>query len=461
MQTTRKLSSYRYMLLCLFMLLLILVCIPASVMVGVPVRRPIARVMKKSIASFVVRKLSLSSQSEVQDQAVRSVAQWYMQALLAQRYSDMWLVLHPHIRQKWPDEARFAAFWHTRFQDYTLHSFTLGSVRNWPDWTDPDTMQRYTHLMGLSVSLQLTLKRPPRAGVHLPPEDLHPALLLRNLPFILQYQPGPAAYIGKWQVLVGGPADLEAPLLPPVVPVHRIVNVPILVYHHVLPYYSLQPLSDYTHPWVVNTQDFRVQMEYLSTHGYHAITLTRLFDALYYGGPLPAEPIVLTFDDGDEEHYRLVYPILLQHHFTAMFYIISGQVGWPMRMSWPHIREMLAHGMQIGSHTVNHVDLANLLNVSQPAAWQELQQSRQTLQQQLGVVIQQFCYPYGDPFNRGTGYERQIVVAMLAAIGYVGATTAFGETGIEQDSMQPLALLRIPVYGTEVFSDFVSSLPWR
>jgi peptidoglycan/xylan/chitin deacetylase (PgdA/CDA1 family) len=460
MQTIKKLSASRYMLLCLFMLLLILVCVPASVALVRPVRRPVTLVTKKSIASFVVRKLSLSSQSEVQDQAVRSVAQWYMQALLAQRYSDMWLVLHPHIRQKWPNEALFAAFWHTRFQDYTLHSFTLGNVSNWPDWTDPDTMQRYTHLMGLSVSLQLTFKHPPRSGSQLPPEDLHPASLLRNLPFILQYQAGSGAYLGKWQVLVGGPADLETPILPPVVPVHRTVHVPILIYHHVLPDYSLQPLSDYTHTWVVNTQDFRAQMDYLSTHGYHVITLTRMFDALYYGGPLPAKPIVLTFDDGDEEHYRLVYPILLQHHFTAMFYIISGQVGWSMRMSWPHIREMLAHGMQIGSHTVNHVDLATLLNVSQPAAWQELEQSRQTLQQQLGVVIQQFCYPYGDPFNRGTWYERQIVVAMLAAIGYVGATTAFGETGIAQDSTQPLALLRIPVYGTEFFSDFVSSLPW-
>ncbi len=451
--------SRYYMLLCLFLLLLIPFCVSSSVATVAPVRRPAALVVKKgsSVLAFSVRKLSASSLSKERTLAVQSVAQWYMQALLAGRYADMWLVLHPQIRQKWPNEAVFATFWHTRFRDYTLHGFTPGDVRNWSDWTDPDTMRRYTHLMGLSVSLQLALRHPPRPGIRLPPEDLHPELLLRNLPFVVQYQPESSGYMGKWLVLIGGAADLGAPILPPLASVRRIARVPILVYHHVLPYYSTQPFSDYTRPWVVNTDDFRLQMDYLSAHGYHTITLNRLFDALYYGGPLPPKPIVLTFDDGDEEHYRLVYPILLQHHFTAMFYIITGQVGWPMRMGWPQIREMLAHGMQIGSHTVHHVNLANLLNVSEFAAQQELQQSRQALEQNLGFVIQQFCYPYGVPLNGGTWYQRQTIVAMLTAAGYVGATT-FGEPGSVQDSTQPFALLRIPVYGTGTFPAFVSSL---
>ncbi len=254
MQTTGKSLSYYYMSLCLFILLLIPVCVPSSVAVAVvSVRQPALRVVKKSIETFSERKLSASAQKEVQALAVQSVARWYMQALLAQKYDDMWLALDPHIRQKWPNEAVFAAFWHTRFQDYTLYGFTLGNVRNWPDWTDPDTMLRYTHLMGLSVSLQLTLRHPPRAGTQLPPENLHPELLFRNLPFVMQYHQTSPQYLGKWLVLVGGPADLEAPILPPVAPLHRIAQVPILVYHHVLPYYSTQPLSDYTLPWVVES----------------------------------------------------------------------------------------------------------------------------------------------------------------------------------------------------------------
>jgi peptidoglycan/xylan/chitin deacetylase (PgdA/CDA1 family) len=461
MQRAGKLSNRYYMLICILIILFLPLFLSSSAAsLGGSVRRPTPQVMKKRFSSFAVRKVPAFLQAQEQSSAVQSVALWYMQAFLAQRYTDMWLVLHPHIRQKWPDEAAFAAFWRRRFQEYTLQGFSLGTVRYWPTWTDPDTLQRYTHLMGLSVSLQLVLKHRSHLARQLPPEDLHPAQLFYNLPFVVQYRQASSLYVGRWLVLVGGPADLNAPILPPVTPVKRSVQVPILVYHHVLSSYSMQPLSDYFLPWVVNPAQFDLQMEYLSTHGYHAITLNRLFDALYYGGPLPSKPIVLTFDDGDEEHYRLVYPILLQHHFTAMFYIITGQVGWPSRLGWPQIREMLAHGMQIGSHTVNHVHFSSLLNISEVAAQQELQLSRQTLEHHLGIIVQQFCYPFGDPLGNGTWYQRQLIVAMLAADGYVGATT-FGEVGSVQDSSQPFALLRIPVYGTEAFSYFVGSLPFE
>ena len=100
------------------------------------------------------------------------------------------------------------------------------------------------------------------------------------------------------------------------------------MYHHVTPFVSTNRLSDYIRTWVVPPDSFSQQMDYLKMHNYHTITFNQLFDALYYGGPLPSKPISLTFDDGDADHYQYVYPILLAHHFSGMFYIITGQVGW-------------------------------------------------------------------------------------------------------------------------------------
>ena len=128
-------------------------------------------------------------------------------------------------------------------------------------------------------------------------------------------------------------------------------------------------------------------------------------------------------------------------------------------MTWPQLREMLAHGMQMGSHTVHHVDLAFVS--SSEVVQQELQQSQNTLQTRLGVVIQQFCYPYGDPFNRGTLEQQRRITSLLAADGYVGATTAFGRTGSLQESQSPFALLRIGVFGRESFQGFMNRLFWR
>jgi peptidoglycan/xylan/chitin deacetylase (PgdA/CDA1 family) len=144
-----------------------------------------------------------------------------------------------------------------------------------------------------------------------------------------------------------------------------------------------------------------------------------------------------------------------------MFYIVTGQVGWDIRMTWSQLREMLSHGMQMGSHTVHHVDLSRWLYISEAAVQQELQQSKLTLEKELGINVQQFCYPYGDPFNRGTWLQQQKIMTMLANDGYVGATTAFGMTGSMQRSINPLALLRIPVFGNEWFQWFVASLPWQ
>jgi peptidoglycan/xylan/chitin deacetylase (PgdA/CDA1 family) len=79
--------------------------------------------------------------------------------------------------------------------------------------------------------------------------------------------------------------------------------------------------------------------------------------------------------------------------YSGMFYIITGKVGWAAYLNWKQIRTMLAAGMQIGSHTVHHVDMGSLLMYSTALAQHELQASQAVLQNHLGIAIQQFCYP--------------------------------------------------------------------
>jgi len=372
----------------------------------------------------------------------------------------MWSLLHQQIQAKWANEGAFATFLQNHFKEYTLQDFTLGNVQELPYWVDPETMAQYTNVEELPSSLQLVPRVASFNNSQLPPEDLHPGQLFQNLPIIMQSISNPDDKSGNWFILNGGPADLEAPILPPMTPINKIIQVPILMYHHIAPYSLLNSSPEYSRIWVVPPESFSQQMDYLVMHGYHTITFNQLFDALYYGGPLPSKPIILTFDDGDVDHYQYAYPILLAHHFSGMFYIITGEVGQAGRMTWSQLSEMLAHGMQMGSHTVHHLDLARLLRISEQEVQQELQQSKLTLEMNLGIVIQQFCYPFGDPFYRGNWFQRQLIMTMLAGDGYVGATTAFGMTGSLQGSQYPLALLRIPVYGGEPLRWFVANLPW-
>ena len=386
-----------------------------------------------------------------------TTAREYMDALLKHHYATMWSLLHPQVQGMWPREAAFTTYWQARFQHFTLQRFVLGKVEWLSSWVNPETMLKYRQVLALPVSLLLKTDQFVQQYPLAPPEDLHPDQVFQNLPFIVQRVVGHTKGEVSWLVLEGGPADLEAPILPPIQPISTTVQVPILMYHHIS---NDVPTTALGISLTVTQAMFRQQMDYLKQRGYHTITFYQLFDALYYKGPLPQHPIILTFDDGYDDAYQFAFPILQAHGFSGMFYIITGKVGWAAYLNWKQIKMMFAGGMQIGSHTVHHVDMGSLLLYSKDLAQQELQKSQAVLQQHLDVVIQQFCYPSGEPFKHGSLAVRQQIVALLAADGYVGATTDPGMTGFYQNSSTPFVLLRTRVDGRSTLQFFKNSLPW-
>jgi peptidoglycan/xylan/chitin deacetylase (PgdA/CDA1 family) len=88
-------------------------------------------------------------------------------------------------------------------------------------------------------------------------------------------------------------------------------------------------------------------------------------------------------------------------------------------LNWEEAREMLAKGMSIGSHTVNHVVLSRV-----PAAQQvtELQDSKKTLEQQLAHRVESFAYPVGsrEAFTAETRHA-------VRQAGYRAAFSFYGE----------------------------------
>jgi len=388
----------------------------------------------------------------------QAVAQQYMTAFLKRQYSEVWSLLNPQVQAIWLGEAAFAKFWQLRFHDYKVQGFLLGSIHGLSLWVNPETMRAYTQVIVLPISLQIEPKPILLKQAGLPPEDLQPSEVFRDLPFIIQQVSEQNKQQAHWFVLDGGPVDLEAPILPPAQPIHKGVQVPILMYHHIS---DARPANLLDWSLTVTPAHFSQQLDYLKAHNYHTITFNQLFAALYYNGPLPQHPIILTFDDGYEDAYRFAFPILQAHSFSGMFYIITGVVGWKGYLNWIQVRRMLAEGMQVGSHTIHHVDIGSTLLYSPIVAQEELQLSQARLQRELGVVIQQFCYPSGEPFRHGSLALQQRVVALLAADGYIGATTDPGQTGIIQSSDAPFVLLRIRVDGRESFLEFTASLPWN
>jgi peptidoglycan/xylan/chitin deacetylase (PgdA/CDA1 family) len=230
------------------------------------------------------------------------------------------------------------------------------------------------------------------------------------------------------------PAPITRVALPATLPA-RALSVPILMYHRID---RLRPsLPAITRSLTVTPADFTAQMRWLHAHGFHAITQQQLFAALEQGKRLPAKPVVITFDDGYRDVLANAAPVLKRLGMPATAYVITGRISGSdvSFLSWAQLKALEQNGVQIGSHTISHAELPRLTD---PAALQELIQSRLALERHLGHPVQWFAYPAGR-FDKRTE-------ALVRQAGYVLAVTT--EPGSAQRAQQPFALHRYEVLDT-------------
>jgi peptidoglycan/xylan/chitin deacetylase (PgdA/CDA1 family) len=230
-----------------------------------------------------------------------------------------------------------------------------------------------------------------------------------------------------------------------VVPVGRWnLTLPILMYH-----YIRKPPSQRS-DWLgyklsISPGDFAAQMDWLARNGFHTVDFNDV--RAYFAGtrPLPTKPVVITFDDGYADLYSAAFPILAEHDFKAVAYIVSGFLGWPGYVTADQVVQLDHNGIEIASHTVHHADLAR----SAPGnVWRELTESKQALEQLVGHPILDFAYPSGK-------FNAQVVSAVRQA-GYDTAVTTM--ESVDHSPTDRLVWTRMRVGGGESLADFVQRL---
>jgi peptidoglycan/xylan/chitin deacetylase (PgdA/CDA1 family) len=221
-------------------------------------------------------------------------------------------------------------------------------------------------------------------------------------------------------------AEMEGrPLCPP----PKTFEIPILIYHHVIPGGGSPVLH-------VSPGGFEQQLQYLQSNGYQSVSSADLANCLEYGAPLPERPVILSFDDGWENQYQYAFPLLQKYGFTGTFYVVSGYLDHQNFMTTAQLKTMMAAGMVIGGHSRTHPTLAGL---GSTRLHDEVASSKAWLEDRLGVAIDSFAYPYGS-------YSAATVAAVKAA-GYRTARTVDTGTQARADS---LALLPAVLYSEYV-----------
>ena len=206
-------------------------------------------------------------------------------------------------------------------------------------------------------------------------------------------------------------------------------------------------LPDLTRSLTVDPRDFASQMRWLKSQGFHTITQLQLYNALFRGESLPSKPVLITFDDGYRDVFGKASTILHRLGLHATEYVITDRISGPDAsfLTWPLLRGLERRGIEIGSHTLAHV---NLTALSDADAMHELAASRRVLEWRLGHPVQWFAYPYGKFDAR--------IVGLVRRAGYVLAVTTQG--GSAQSAAAPLELHRYEVLDTTHVSGLAAML---
>lgn len=212
-------------------------------------------------------------------------------------------------------------------------------------------------------------------------------------------------------------------------------RVAVLMYHAI----QVQRSAISIHPEL-----FEQQMRWLSEQDIEVLAINRLVRNLREGIKPTKHTVVLTFDDGFRELKDAALPVLQKYQFPATIYLVTGYCGkqnnWPGQpdgiprlplLSWNHILEMEASGIEFGAHTVNHPILDKIDPAE--AAW-EIRQAKQVMQEQLGHAVHSFAYPYGR-FNQQ--------IKQLVADTFDNACST--DLGFVEDTFDPFAIARIDV----------------
>ena len=208
----------------------------------------------------------------------------------------------------------------------------------------------------------------------------------------------------------------------------RPEGFPILEYHMVR--------SEQVEPdeiaYNVSPEEFREQLAYLKEEGYTTISLLDYMKARKGKLTLPEKPIVLTFDDGYDDNYYEMLPILEEFGMKATVYMITNKIGQPKYLTWDELRDMQRRGIEIGSHTANHLPLTILTPEDRH---DEVYLSKLLMEWNGIKTVFTFSYPNG-------AYD-ETMPTLLQETEYLTAVT--GDGGLNTMQTNPYLLQRINI----------------
>jgi peptidoglycan/xylan/chitin deacetylase (PgdA/CDA1 family) len=171
-----------------------------------------------------------------------------------------------------------------------------------------------------------------------------------------------------------------------------------------------------------------------------------VWDSWHRRGPLPAHPVVVSFDDGYRSVLANALPVLSRLRWPGVLNLEYQIMRESFGMTPPMVRRLIAAGWEVDSHTIHHPDLTT---VSAAQLVEETAGARRAIQREFRVPARFFCYPSGRTSAR--------VEAAVARAGYLAATTT--QPGLAQPNPADRFVLdRVRVNGGQSAAGLLAQL---
>lgn len=186
--------------------------------------------------------------------------------------------------------------------------------------------------------------------------------------------------------------------------VHKLKKeVPIVMYHR----FIRDDHEKGVHGTYLHIDMLEKHFKLLKKMGFETLTFKDLADkGLIYRLQPNKRYIILTVDDGYQDNYQLLLPLLEKYQFKAVVYVVTGESfnRWDVEvpsnpekrvdlMSPQQVKALHDSGwVEIGGHTLTHPRLSQLTDEQQ----REIEDNKQQLESLIGEPLYSFAYPYGD-----------------------------------------------------------------
>ena len=199
---------------------------------------------------------------------------------------------------------------------------------------------------------------------------------------------------------------------------------------------------------VSDSVSFEQQIKFLSEN-YNCLSESDLSDILSSGKAMPANSLVITFDDGYRCNFDVAYPVLMKYQTPAIFFLLANAYTGEDAVNPPwskmikskfllkkqQVLELLQNGFSVGCHTCTHADLGK----TPPENLEyEIVESKKKLEDLFQFSIASIAIPFGTKHS----YTSQAIKLAQNAYRFIfhsfpNSTAAFNQKSIGRYCLEP------------------------